>query len=60
MAEPKIDAVQMTRQIREQNSERLRGLSHAERLAHYREQALRMQEQAEALLKTKLEKPAHA
>ena len=38
MAQPRIDAIQMTRSIREKNSERLSHLSRAERLAFYREQ----------------------
>jgi hypothetical protein len=38
MAEQKIDAIKMTRNIRNRNYERLHNLSRAERLAFYREQ----------------------
>jgi len=52
MAEPKIDAVKMTRGIRDKNYERLRHPSRAERLAFYREQARLMNAKATALIKT--------
>ncbi|MBX2997607.1 MAG: hypothetical protein KF893_03780 [Caldilineaceae bacterium] len=54
MAEQRIDAVKMTRSIRDRNYERLRHLSRAERLAFYREQARLMN--AKALTLVKLEK----
>jgi hypothetical protein len=49
MAEQKIDAIKMTRGIRDKNYERLRHLSRAERLAFYREQARLMNARAAAL-----------
>jgi len=51
MAEQKIDAVKMTRSIRDKNYERLRYLSRAERLAFYREQARLMNAKAATLVK---------
>jgi hypothetical protein len=60
MAEQKIDAVQMTRRIRDRNSERLRHLSRAERLAFYREQARLMNAKAAALIKREAHTPAQA
>lgn len=51
MAEQRIDAVAMTRQIRDKNYERLRHLSRAERLAFYREQARLMNAKAAAMVK---------
>ena len=50
MAEQKIDAVAMTRQIRDKNYERMRNLSRAERLAFYREQARLMNAKAAAMI----------
>ncbi|MCX6033307.1 MAG: hypothetical protein NT169_29000 [Chloroflexi bacterium] len=50
MTEQKIDAVKMTRSIRERNYERLRHLSRAERLAFYREQARLMNAKAATLV----------
>ena len=60
MAEPKIDAIKMTRSIREKNYERLRKLSRAERLAFYREEARWMNAKAAALSKDKAHKPTQA
>jgi len=58
MAEQKIDAIKMTRSIRENNYARLRSLSRAERLAFYREQARLMNEKAAALVKAETHIPA--
>ena len=60
MAEQKIDAVKMTRTIRDNNYERLRHLSRAERLAYYREQARLINAKAATLVKAELPKPAEA
>lgn len=60
MAQPKIDAIQMTRGIRERNAERLRHLSREERLAFYREQARLMNAKAATLVPNDPNKPAHA
>ena len=60
MAEQRIDAVKMTRSIRDKNYERLRLLSRAERLAYYREQARLMDAQAATLVKTEAHVPAQA
>ena len=59
MAEQKIKAVEMTRLIREQHYRRLAGLSRAEQLAFYREQARLMNARAAQLAKDKSHKPAH-
>ena len=55
-----IDAIQMTRGIREKNYERLRNLSRAERLAFYREQARLMNAKAATLVKAKAHRPTQA
>ena len=60
MAEQKIDAVKMTRSIRDKNYERLRDLSRAERLAFYREQARLMDAKAATLVKAEAHPPAPA
>ena len=60
MAEKKIDAIKMTRSIRDRNFERLHLLSHAERLAYYREQARLMNAKAALLLKQKVQTPIQA
>jgi hypothetical protein len=61
MAEQKIDAVKMTRNIRDKNYERLRHLSRAERLAFYREQARLMNARAAELTKAEeTQAPTHA
>jgi len=60
MAEQKIDAVKMTRSIRDKNYERLRDLSRAERLAFYREQARLMDAKAAMLVKTEAHTPTPA
>lgn len=57
MAEQKIDAVKMTRSIRDRNYERLRHLSRAERLAFYREQARLMNAKAATLLRVETPAP---
>lgn len=57
MAEQKIDAVKMTRTIRDRNYERLRHLSRAERLAFYREQARLMNAKAATLVKVEISAP---
>ncbi len=43
--ERKIDAVAMTRRIRETNHERLKGASDEERIRFYREEARQLHEQ---------------
>jgi hypothetical protein len=61
MAEQRIDAVRMTRSIRDKNYERLRHLSRAERLAFYREQARLMNAKAAELIKAEeTQTPTHA
>jgi len=60
MAEQKIDAIMMTRSIRDKNYERLHHLSRAERLAYYREQASLMNAKAATLVKAELSKPTEA
>jgi hypothetical protein len=57
MAEQRIDAVKMTRTIRDKNYERLRHLSRAERLAFYQEQARLMNAKAAILLKAEMSTP---
>ncbi len=53
MEAKKIDAVAMTRKIREEHARRLAGKSHAERIVFYREQAKKLEEKMPALLKEK-------
>jgi|ADurb_Cas_03_Slu_FD_contig_21_2067891_length_645_multi_4_in_0_out_0_2 hypothetical protein len=53
MTQRSIDAIEMTRAIRDKNHERLRGLSRTERLAYYKEQARLMNERAAALAGTR-------
>jgi len=60
MAEQKIDAVKMTRSIRDKNYERLCHLSRAERLAFYREQARLMNAKPAILVKAEARTPAQA
>ncbi len=48
-----INAVEMTRQIRDKHYEQTKDMSRAERLAFYREHARLMDEKAEQLLKQK-------
>ncbi len=60
MAEQEIDAVKMTRSIRDRNYERLRHLSRAERLAFYREQARLMNAKAATLVKAEAHTPVPA
>ncbi len=57
MTEEKIDAIKMTRSIRDKNYERMRHMSRAERLAFYQEQARLMNAKAATLIK-KEELPA--
>ncbi len=57
MAIAKIDAIKMTRAIREKNSERLSHLSRTERLAFYREQARLMNSKTAALIEPELLEP---
>ena len=59
MVQPTIKAVEMTRQIRDKNYLRLQGLSRAQRIAFYREQARLMNAKAATLGKMK-RKPVHA
>ena len=51
MEAKKINAVHMTRQIREKHAKRLAGKSHPERIAFYRERATKMEKKIAALLK---------
>jgi hypothetical protein len=51
VAEKKIDAIKMTRSIRDKQYEQLRRLSRAERLAFYRDQARLMDAKAATLIK---------
>ena len=60
MAEQRIDAVAMTRSIRDKNYERLRHLSRAERLAYYREQARLMNAKAATMVKVGVQTPTEA
>ncbi len=57
MAEQKIKAVEMTRLIRDDHYRRLAGLSRAEQLAFYREQARLMNAKAAQILKAKTSNP---
>ena len=50
MDKKKIDAIEMTRKIRDEHARRLAGKSHAERIAFYREQAKRMEKKLPILL----------
>jgi hypothetical protein len=50
MNEKTINAVEMTRKIRDNHAKRLAGKSHAERMAFYRERARKMQKKVIALL----------
>lgn len=47
----KINAVEMTRKIRDEHSKKLAGKSHAERIAFYRERAQKLEKKIPALLK---------
>ena len=60
MAEQKIDAIKMTRSIRDKHYEQLRYLSRAERLAFYREQARLMNAKAATLVKAESSMPVRA
>lgn len=60
MAEPKIKALEMTRRIRDKNYTRLRGMSRAERLAFYREQACAMNAKAITLVKGEVRESSRA
>ncbi len=51
MDKKKINAIEMTRKIRDEHAKRLAGKSHAERIAFYREQAKKMEKKLPALLK---------
>ncbi|MBI5652613.1 MAG: hypothetical protein HZC40_19540 [Chloroflexi bacterium] len=51
-----INAVEMTRQIRDKHYEQTKNMSRAERLAFYREQARLMNIKAEQILKAKRER----
>ena len=59
MAQQKIKAVEMTRQIRDKIYEQIKDMSPAEQLAFYREHARLMNAKAEQLLKAK-RTPTHA
>lgn len=50
MEEKTINAVEMTRKIRDNHAKRLAGKSHAERMAFYRERARKMQKKVTAML----------
>ena len=60
MVEQQIDAIKMTRSIRDKNYERLRHLSRAERLAFYREQTRLMNAKAATLVKVEPSTAARA
>jgi hypothetical protein len=49
----KIDAVQMTRKIRDAHATKLAGKSHAERLAFYRDRAKKLEKELRASSKQK-------
>ena len=53
MGKFEINALEMTRQIRDKHYEQMRGLSRAELLAFYREQARLMNEQAKKIIEAK-------
>jgi hypothetical protein len=55
MDEKTINAVEMTRKIRDNHAKRLAGKSHAERMAFYRERARKMQKKVTALLSVESE-----
>ena len=59
MAQQKIKAVEMTRQIRDKIYEQIKDMSHAELLAFYREHARLMNLKAAKLVKPK-RKRVHA
>jgi len=59
MAQQKIKAVEMTRQIRDKIYEQIKDMSPAEQLAFYREHARLMNAKAAKLVKPK-RKPVHA
>lgn len=50
MEEKTINAVEMTRKIRDNHARHLAGKSHAERIAFYRERARKMQKKVAAML----------
>jgi hypothetical protein len=50
MEKTEIKAVEMTRRIREQHAEQLRGATPEERIQFYREKAKRLNEEIEILL----------
>ncbi len=52
----KINAIEMTRKIRDDHAKRLAGKSHAERIAFYRERAKKMAKKIPALLLKEVEK----
>lgn len=56
MAQLKIKAVEMTRQIRDKIYEQVKDLPPAEQLAFYRERARRMNAKAKKLIKRTLER----
>ena len=60
MAEKKIDAIKMTRSIRDKQYEQLRHMSRTERLAFYREQARLMDAKAANLIKAEPTTPVKA
>ncbi len=60
MAEKKIDAIKMTRSIRDKQYEQLRRMSRTERLAFYREQARLMDAKAATLIKAEPTTPVKA
>ncbi|GAB4578821.1 MAG: hypothetical protein Fur0022_15580 [Anaerolineales bacterium] len=53
MNTPTIKTIEMPRAIREQNSQRLSGKSHKERIEYYRQQAQKMEKKISILRKTK-------
>jgi hypothetical protein len=53
MDKKKIDTVEMTRKIRDEHAKRLKGKSHEEQMAFYRERAKKMEKKIPVLLKEK-------
>jgi hypothetical protein len=51
MDKKKINAIEMTRHIRDEHAKQLAGKSHAERIAFYRERARKLEKKIPDLLK---------
>lgn len=59
MEEKTINAIELTRKIRDEHARRLAGASHAQRIAFYRERAKRMQKRVNAFFPVVEEKAAY-